>query len=52
MQEVDDEVDHTWTAACEWIARGGGPLVVDADWHAFGLAIYKGIDGEKLGSVT
>ena len=21
VQEVDDEVDHNWTAACEWIAK-------------------------------
>ena len=21
MQEVDDEVDQNWTAACEWIAK-------------------------------
>ena len=21
MQEVDDEVDHNWTATCEWITK-------------------------------
>ena len=21
VQEVDDKVDHNWTAACEWVAK-------------------------------
>ena len=36
---------------CRPHSKGGGPHLVDADWHAFCQALYKGIDGEDWGEL-
>ena len=53
--ESPDELTLRAEETCTWkscinvsttLQKGGEVLLVDADWHAFCQALYKGIEGE------